>query len=226
MACGGRSPEAATSRAASPAPWIPSLVLTAQDSAAIRARIAAGEEPWASAWRELVGRWADPALAQQPQVERGPFTGGIDVHEAFLHLDTDSRAARNLAIAYALSGDLRYAQRAHDFLVAWSRDAEPTRLRDYDSPDTGQLQSWGAFSFAYAYDLTRGHGLYSPEESAAVQDYFTRFTVALREAADRLAADPSIGTDLRLPYEWSPKLTYRFEDRVIGGTFAMALDLA
>ena len=159
-------------------------------------------------------------------MDPGPFTGGTDVHAAFLKLDEDSRAARNLAIAYILSDDLRYAQTAHDILVAWSRASQPTTLDDYDSQDTGQLQSWGAFSFAYAYDLTKASGLYTSDESAAVADYFLRMTSALRGAVERLAADPSIGTAQRLPYEWSDELTYRYEDRVIGGTFAMALDLA
>ena len=169
---------------------------------------------------------ADAELGRAPTVDPGPFTGGGDVHAAFLKLDEDSRAARNLAIAYVLSDDVRYAQTAHDILVAWSRESHPTTLEDYDSPDTGQLQSWGAFSFAYAYDLTRDSGLYTSDESAAVTDYFRRMTSALRGAAERLAADPSIGTPERLPYEWTDELTYRYEDRVIGGTFAMALDLA
>ncbi len=204
----------------------PNLVLTSEEVGEIRARITAGEEPWASAWTAFLQRYADPDLGKAPDVDPGPFTGGADVHSAFLKLDEDSRAARNLAIAYILSDDIRYARTAHDLLVAWSRASHPTTLKDYDSPDTGQLQSWGAFSFAYAYDLTRASGLYTSDESATVADYFRRMTSALRGAAERLAADPSIGTAERLPYEWTDELTYRYEDRVIGGTFAMALDLA
>ena len=204
----------------------PNLVLTSEEVGEIRARITAGEEPWASAWTVFLQSHADAELGRAPDVDPGPFTGGVDVHSAFLKLDEDSRAARNLAIAYILSDDIRYAQTAHDILVAWSRESHPTTLEDYDSPDTGQLQSWGAFSFAYAYDLSKASGLYTSDESAAVTDYFRRLTSALRGAAERLAADPSIGTTERLPYEWSDELTYRYEDRVIGGTFAMALDLA
>jgi hypothetical protein len=227
VSCGaGGGPDATPSATTAAVTWTPHLVLTGDSIRQIRARIAAGDEPWASAWTAFVKDYAGPALGEAPQVVRGPYTGGVEVHQAFLQLDDDSRAARNLAIAYAVGGDIAYARAAHDILVAWSREARPTTLADYDSPDTGQLQSWGAFSFAYAYDLTRASGLYSPAEAAAVSDYFRRFTAALRGAADRLAADPSIGTQLRRPYEWSNKLTYRYEDRVIGGTFAMALDLA
>jgi len=223
---GGGSPEATRSATTAAPAWTPHLVLTGKAVHQIRSRVAAADEPWTSAWAAFVKSYAGPALDRTPQVERGPFTGGQEIHQAFLHLDEDSRAARNLAIAYAVSGDIAYARTAHDILVAWSREARPTTLDDYDSPDTGQLQSWGAFSFAYAYDLTRASGLYSADEAAAVSDYFKRFTTALRGAAERLATDPSIGTPLRRPYEWSSKLTYRYEDRVIGGTFAMALDLA
>ncbi len=217
------SPAAATAEVAT---WAPRVVLTEDVIAAIRERIAASEEPWSSAWADFLERRAGPELDRTPDVEPGPFTGGLEIHDAFLKLDGDSRAARNLAIAYALSGDLEYARAAHDIIVVWSREATPTTLQDFDSPDTGQLQSWGAFSFAYAYDLTRASGFYTSAEAEAVSDYFGRFTAALRGAAERLAADPSIGTPLRRPYEWTDDLTYRYEDRVIGGTFAMALDLA
>jgi len=227
VSCGdGGAPEATPPTATSPAAWTPHLVLTPQSIAAIKEHIDAGDEPWASAWREFLRSRADAELGASPQVERGPFTGGVEVHQAFLQLDADSRAARNLAIAYVVSGDIAYARSARDILVAWSREARPTTLDDYDSLDTGQLQSWGAFSFAYAYDLTRGSGLYSAGEAAEVSGYFERFAAALRGAADRLADDPSIGTPLRRPYEWSSELSYRYEDRMIGGTFAMALDLA
>ena len=227
VSCGaGSGREAAPSATTSPSAWTPHLVLTGDAIRQIRARVAARDEPWASAWAAFVKDWAGPALGHAPHVERGPFTGGQDVHQAFLQLDADSRAARNLAIAYAVSGDIAYARSAHDILVAWSREARPTTLADYDSPDTGQLQSWDAFSFAYAYDLTRASGLYSPDEAAAVADYFGRFTAALRGAVNRLATDPSIGTPQRRPYEWTNALTYRYEDRVIGGDFSMALDLA
>jgi hypothetical protein len=188
--------------------------------------VQSGDEPWSSAWQAFRDERADPELGREPNVDPGPYTGGGDIHDAFLRLDGDSRAARNLAIAYAVSGDDRYARAAHDLLVAWAREARPTTLDDYDSPDTGQLQSWGAFSFAYAYDLTRGSDLYSGQDDDAVHDYFRRFTQALRGAAERIAADPSIGTALRRPYEWTDALTYRYEDRLVGGTFAMAIDNA
>jgi hypothetical protein len=227
VSCGSGCGHATTPSASTAAStWTPHLVLTSDAVRQIRARVAAGDEPWASSWAAFVKSYAGPALSEKPHVVRGPYTGGQEIHQAFLQLDDDSRAARNLAIAYAVSGDLAYARAARDILVAWSREAQPTTLHDYDSPDTGQLQSWDAFSFAYAYDLTRASGLYSPDDAAAVADYFGRFTAALRGAVDRLAADPSIGTPLRRPYEWSSTLTYRYEDRVIGGTFAMALDLA
>ena len=192
----------------------------------MRAHIAHGDQPWASAWQAFLAEHVTPALQAQPSPLTQPYRGGGTIHQAFAQLDTDSRSARDLAIAYALSGDTTYARKAHDIIVAWAEHAQPTSLQDYDSPDTGQLQSWGAFSFAYAYDLTRGSGLYSPVEAGAVDAYFARFTAALRGALMQLGQDPSIGTTMQRPYEWSSSLSYLFQDRVVGGDFTLALDCA
>ena len=109
-------------------------MLTSEEVDEIRARITAGEEPWSSAWSVFLQRYADADLGKAPDVDPGPFTGGADVHSAFLKLDEDSRAARNLAIAYVLSGDIRYAQTAHDILVAWSRAVSPDHARGLRQP--------------------------------------------------------------------------------------------
>lgn len=225
--CASDPPAETPSPSASPAHRIRvGIVLSDADVAATRARLTAGDEPWATAWRVFLETRVGPALRDGPSVDPGPYRGDGDVHRAFLPLDADSRAARNLAVAYALSGDRRYAVRARDLLVAWANASTPTRLEHHDSPDTGQLQSWGAFSFAYAYDLTRESGVYDAADAAAVHDYFLRFTAALREALDRIAADAAIGTSLRREYEWTDTLTYRYEDRVIGGNFTLAIECA
>lgn len=224
------SPPAGTERAVA-APragtWEPQLVMTPGEIAAVRERLARGDEPWTSAWRHFRDVYVTRALTESAPLEAGPYRGGgADIHDAFLALDAASRRARDLAVAFALTGEERYGRRARDILVAWAAKAEPTRPRHFDSPDVGQLQSWGAFSFAYAYDLTRGYGLYSSADGALVRDYFARFITALREALDRLSRDPTIGTDHRESYEWSDALTYRFEDRVIGGNFSLAIQSA
>ncbi len=206
--------------------WQPRIVLTPGEIDAIRARLEQGDEPWASAWRHFRDDYVARALSDPAPVEPGPYRGRGEIHDAFRALDTASRRARDLAIAYAVTGDEDYGKRARDILVEWAAEAEPTRPRHYRSLDTGQLQSWGAFSFAYAYDLTRGGELYSEADERLIDDYFARFIVALREALEELAHDPSVGTDWRRPYEWSETLTYRFEDRVIGGTFSLAIQNA
>lgn len=206
--------------------WTPRLVLTPSEIDEIRAHLDAGDEPWASAWRVFLDERVDASFDDAPSVARGPYRGGGDIHDAFRALDGDSRDARDFGIAYALSGDRRYARRARDVLVAWATGSTPTRLRDHDSPDTGQLQSWGAFSFAYAYDLTRASGVYARDDARRVEAYFARFTIALREALGQVASDPLVGTDERRPYEWTDRLTYRLEDRIIGGDFCLAIETA
>jgi hypothetical protein len=234
--CGGDDPEPAPSPPSPPPPspsapaaeegWQPRLVLTPDEIAEIRAHLAQGDEPWASAWQRFSDRHLASALDDPAPVERGPYRGGGPIHEAFRALDRASRSARDLAIAYALTGDEEYGARARDILLEWSAEAEPTGQRHLRSIDIGQLQSWGAFSFAYAYDLTRGGDLYTAQEQALVADYFTRFSRALGESLHVFATDPVIGTGQRRLYEWSDELTFRFEDWIVGGTFSLAMECA
>lgn len=226
-ACGKTEPPPPTpTPSETTAQLAPRLVLTPADITGIHRRVAAGDEPWASAWTVFRDGQVADAMAGSPHVAPGPYRGGGDVHDAFLPLDDDSRNARDLAIAWAASGDEAYARKARDYLVAWASRSRPTRLDDYDSPDTGQLQSWSAFSFAYAYDLTRATGVYSADDRAAVEDYFRTFSEALRGALDAIAESEDARSTARAPYEWDGGLTYQVKDRTVGGDFTMAIGAA
>jgi hypothetical protein len=206
------------------------VILTPTDVAAIQAEIAAGQEPWTSAWTYFRDGKAKSGLNLTIAVYAGPFTGG-DIHATFDNsLTPQAAACRNLAIAYAVSGDLRYATKAHDILVAWATGNTPTTQTDYDSVDTGQMQSPGAFSFAYAYSLIRdAPGVFSDADRTVVTSYFQTFIAALKTCmADILRSDRGILTDsqARVAYDWNANLFIRKTDRDVGGDFTMLMDAA
>ncbi len=202
------------------------LVLTGDELAAVKARIAAGLQPEAGAWSTFASGSARSALAAVPNVYPGPYTGVGDMRTAFDILSTDGKRARSVAVAYAISGDVKYAAKARDFVVAWALGNTPTSITDHDGKDTGQLQAYGAFCLAYAYDLTKASGAYSAADKAAVAAYFGRFVAALRTTLRPFLTDPCLGTSLRKPYEWSSTLTYRFSDRIVGGDFTQLISIA
>ena len=103
---------------------------------AVKAKIKSGREPWASAYRKLIGD-ANRALNQRPLSvvdNGGPAGGGRDRHK----FGTDhpkakganrgdytaawkmSNAIRDLGMAYAFTGDDRYANKAVDLLYHWA----------------------------------------------------------------------------------------------------------
>jgi Alginate lyase len=113
------------------------------------ARAAAGQEPEASAVRDLLD-WAATAVAQPAHPEEplridgttGPF---VD----------DTAAAYGLALAWGVSGDQRYAAAARDIVMAW---VATTQSLENACPDTGDCQtslivSRTAPGFIFAMDL-------------------------------------------------------------------------
>ncbi len=208
----------------------PFLILTADQAARIRARIAAQLQPEYGAWTTFLGGRVRVALAATPNVYPGPFRGGDpDIHTVFDNtLTPDGSFTRNLAIAYALTGDEKYAAKARQFILAWAHGNTPSDLTTYDSCDTGQMQSPGAFSLAYAYDLTYDSPLWSTGDRAAVAAYFTKFIAALRNCEKETSGDQAVrsGSTRRIAYGWDSSLTIRYTDTIIGGDFSMLMDAA
>lgn len=212
------------------APAHPRLVITAAEIAAIRQRIADNSTPEAPAWRVFRDTHAAEALAASPNVFPGPFRGpDLEMaRDALQPLGTDGSYARDLGIAYALSGDRQYARKARGFLLAWAAGNTPTTIDDWDSKDTGQLQSYGAFSFAYAYDLTYESGVYSGDDGSLIKSWFRRFTDALQSCNRPTLQDYFLEhpDDYSGVYEWDPSKHYSQYDSYIGGDFPLLIQTA
>jgi hypothetical protein len=95
----------------------PGLLHTESDFERMRAKIDAGQEPWAGTWKTLIG-YEDTSLEQTPQPQATLVRGGEG--ENFLVLIDDLRAMYGLALAWNVTKDERYAELAVKFMNAWS----------------------------------------------------------------------------------------------------------
>lgn len=108
----------------------PGIADSKESIAFVKSKIATGEEPWKSAWKELQKsryaslRWkADP----RPHVERGPSNNPNIGSDDFTN---DSTAAYTHALHWALSGDEAHAKVAAQILDAWSATLETITNHD------------------------------------------------------------------------------------------------
>jgi hypothetical protein len=169
-------------------------------------------------------------MSGRPDVYKGPYTG-IDIdtqRRVFGRHWTDGSNARDLAIAYAISGRSKYAAASRRYLVAWAKGSTPTRWVDSPMPDTGQLQSYGFFSFAYAYDLTFRSGVYSLADRRAIKAYLRAGTAALQSCNqfDVQRAKTAVAEALDERYDWTPDLRRSRYDDYVGGDFAVLVQAA
>lgn len=98
----------------------PGITHTQESLTLIKAKIDAGEEPWATAW-ERVQRSRSASLDWQPEpyahVERGPYNKPNIGSSAFTR---DGCAAYVHALQWALTGKVAHAEKAVEILNAWS----------------------------------------------------------------------------------------------------------
>ena len=206
------------------------LILQPADLVAIRARVAAGTQPWAGAWSILSSR-VDGYLTSKPNLPAtSPLRGPVDLDGVLRpymdRLSGDGAKVRDLSIAYAVSQKADYLAKARELLLAWVRGYTPTTYQDCPMLDTGQLQAYGAFSMAYGYDYMKS--ALTASERAEARAWFARLADAEQTTFvseyGRLAWEKT-----KTPYEWSiggKTLYYNAKERIIGGDFAMLISNA
>lgn len=206
---------------------VKSLIVQPADLVAIRARVAAGTQPWAKALSILSSR-VDGYLTSKPNPPAtSPLRGPVDLDGALRpymdRLTVDGAKMRDLSIAYAVSQKAAYLAKARQLLLAWVRRYSPTTYQNCAMPDTGQLQAYGSFSMAYGYDYIKN--ALTGSERVEARAWFAKMADAeqttLKHEHDRLAS-----TATRRPYDWSVGGVidyYNPQDRLIGGDFAMLI---
>ena len=95
----------------------PALFLNAGEIEEVRNRL--DREPWSRAFDRLIDS-ADAALRREPAPVEGEY-----VPEGRSRLFRDCGAVRDLGLAFALTGEERYARRAAVYLLTWSGAMSP-----------------------------------------------------------------------------------------------------
>ena len=187
------------------------------DTAAVKAHIAAGDQPFKSGLASIVSQ-ANSALNKTPKVYPG-LTTGCDPH--VLDSYQDAHWVRTLALAYGLTGNTAYRDKARSAIEAWAAGNAPhgwTSSAPYgNKTDTGQMQALTYWPFAYAASLVYPDGL-----PASVQDWGKSIITAMHQCLVNvdLATVTADGTS-REAYRWNSNLTQLKVDYVRGGDFVL-----
>ncbi len=149
----------------------PRMVLNKAELEALKAHVASAEQPWKGAWENLqatVEKYASDEW--QPDVYMGDNT--MDYYKALMR---DGDAARDLAIAYWVSGEERYARKGAAILAAWlpKEGALPGTAFDMEVnyPNLGMLTGRSIFPYLYAYDLLKGAGKIPAGADARLEEW-------------------------------------------------------
>lgn len=137
------------SQTVKPLPFVhPGIDQRAGDLAYMKKKVLAGEQPWAAAFDRLKAA-ADTnfVVHTHTHVLRGPYgkpnIGGDDLSKC-------ANMAYNYALAWYITGDKKYANKAIDILNAWS----PV-LWDLDYNDAKLLAGWTGYLLCNAAEILR-----------------------------------------------------------------------
>lgn len=159
----------------------PSMFLNRDEIGQIRAMVDRGEQPWAEVYQALVDECGG-YLALRPDAVQGRFqyrpppwllpdtAPGEPSHEDKAR--HDSLVVRDLGLAYALTGDERYADKGAEFVAAWVRSMEPIWPFDQDNLGPMAVNTTLPAMF-YGYDLMVGSRARTPELEAATAQWVT-----------------------------------------------------
>jgi Alginate lyase len=135
----------------------------------MKTKVQAGAEPWKSAYASMLGStYASLTRTPVPRatVECGPYSvpdlGCADERK-------DSLAAYTDALAWYISGDQRYANKAIEIMDAWSGT-----IQDHTNTNAPLQAAWAGSSWARAAEIIRYSGAGWPT------DRITRFSTMLR----------------------------------------------
>lgn len=143
-----------------------SLFLSPADVAAMRAAVESSQHVRVAAARTIAK--AEAAMTGSPSVPPADVEEARDIYEAGL---ADGHDARSLAMAYALTGEERYAQKARELVLAWATGYESS----LDSGHYVYEPVGPAIKLLMAYDLIAHSPAMSEADRAVVVEWARGF---------------------------------------------------
>lgn len=156
----------------------PGVAHSAESFEFIKAKIKAGEQPWATAWEKLrTSSSADLDRKPKPfaRVERGP-SNNPDIGSS--EFSGDAHAAYTHALCWVLTGEEAHAKKAAEIADAWSET-----LKSIGNHDARLLIGMSGYHFCIAAELLKHTWAGWPAEKQA------QFATMLREIWYPVIAD-------------------------------------
>jgi hypothetical protein len=167
-------------------PEHPRLVLSRPELQQIRSDVQSGEK--AELWQNLKKK-ADALCAGKWQ--SAVYAGG-NARKFYDFTMRDGTAARDLALAYHISRDKKYANQAVAVLSAWLK-TEPLPGATFDPeilyPNMGMMVARGSFPMLYAYDLLAADNLIAEDVKARFEKWLRILEAQIKEGAHRWEAN-------------------------------------
>ncbi|MEV6203863.1 alginate lyase family protein [Streptomyces sp. NPDC051771] len=148
----------------------PGVLVGGAQLAAVRRHVAAGDEPWTSAYRAM-GSSAYAALDYVPHPAATVACASNAGTEACVAEREDALAAYTHALMWSVSGKMAHAAKAVEIMDAWART-----VKEHTRDDADLQTAWSGSSWARAADIV--HAGYPAWGGPAVQ----RFKWMLRKA--------------------------------------------
>ncbi len=148
------------------------ILATTTDFTRIKAMVAAGTEPWNSAWAKLIANsHAQSSYTPSPTVLliRGGNTPEQAQPDNYPNAMNDVAAAYQLAIRWQVTGDTQFADRAILILNAWAATCTAVS----GDPNVDLTAIYGA-QFAIAGEMMRSYTGWKPADFAAYQQWMLK----------------------------------------------------
>lgn len=128
------------------------MLHTAADFARMKEKVAAGAEPWKSAWEKLIGN-SHASLKPKPRPAEVIVRGKSDQRENYHVLYRDIASAYACGLRWRISGDNAYADKAVEIMNAWSS----TLKKIMGSSDRFLAAGLYGYQFANAAEILRDY---------------------------------------------------------------------